>query len=125
MLREGAVVLGGGVLVDRRIKPAFSGSFPRPNWSTMPESTTSQVDPFVSSSSDAHSHTQPTGTSGGPFETSNRLPDGNYEIENVFTGAYIALLDGNDQSEVVNVTNGLTNDQSRGLKVILSPRNDQ
>ena len=45
------------------------------------------------------------------------LQDGIYHIVNVFTGAYLALLNDDDRSEVVTVTFGLLDEEKRGTQV--------
>jgi len=47
----------------------------------------------------------------------NRLPDGVYHIGNVSTGAYAALLNNDDCSEVVNITFGLNDNPEPGSTV--------
>ena len=47
----------------------------------------------------------------------NRLSNGIYHIINVLTGTYVALLNDDDRSEVVNIIFGLRDDDNRGSKV--------
>ena len=50
---------------------------------------------------------------------STNIPNGIYQIVNLDTGAYAGLLDGDERSEVVSLTVGLDDNETRGSNVSL------